>query len=120
MDLIKSHVYRRGVQFERSGPESDRLVQLLATFYGAARGPLKMVDTETFTAIVLEQGEIDLMQQRIRVKLFGRDAVEFAEDDYYESFLKIDLEDGFVMWSEKDTDYRKPLLRALGVFEVSE
>lgn len=64
-------------------------------------------------AIALHQGALEMENERIKVKIFGKDGEPFDEDAYYESFFNIDLPNGFVFWNEKDPDYRVPLLRAL-------
>ena len=91
MNLQKAHVYRQGVVFYRTGPESDRLVTALAT----------------------HQGALDMQREAVKIKIFGRDAEPFDADDYYESFFNLDLKNGLVFWNEKDQDYRVPLIRAL-------
>lgn len=113
MNLVKKHVYRLGVRFLRSGAESDRLIAAIGQLYGAKRSPRKMVDEETFTAIALHQGRLDMESEAVKLKIFGKDGEPFDEDAYYESFFNVDLPNGFVYWNEKDPDYRQPLLRAL-------
>jgi hypothetical protein len=113
MDLVKKHVYRRGVRFLRSGAESDRLISAISQLYRYGRSPKKMVNEETFTAIALHQGRLDMESEPVKLKLFGKDDEPFDEDAYYESFFNVDLLNGFVFWNEKDPDYRKPLVRAL-------
>jgi hypothetical protein len=115
MELVKKHVYREGVYFIRSGLESDRLIAALGELYGAPTTPCKMIDKETFTAIALHQGSLDMENEPVKLKLFGRDFEPFDENAYYESFFNIDLVNGFVYWNEKDPDYRRPLLEALTV-----
>jgi hypothetical protein len=113
MKLNKSNVYGRGVVFQRTGPESDRLVTALAVLYGQKRGALRMVTQETFTAIALQQGSVDMEREPVKIKLFGRDGEPFDQDSYYESFFNLDLKNGLVFWNEKDQEYRNPLVRAL-------
>ena len=113
MGLVKDRVYRKGVIFRRSGPESDRLIEAIAELYGLEVATKRMVDEETFTAIALQQGEVHMAKEPVRLKLFGRDGDPFVEDDYYESFFNTDFPNGLVFWNEKDPDYREPLLRAL-------
>jgi hypothetical protein len=113
MKLIPEHVYRNGVRFVRSGPESDHLIAAIAVLYGADPEPRSMVPQETFTAIALHQGALDWDNAGVRLKLFGKDGEPFDEDAYYESFLTVDLGRGLVLWNEKDPDYRLQLLRAL-------
>jgi len=115
MGLIREHVYRSGVRFIRSGPESDRLLTVLAELYGFGAEPRCMVAEATFTAIALHQDNVDLKTDETKIKLFGRDADSDLEDDYFESFFNLDLKGGFVFWNEKDPDYRAPLLRGLSV-----
>lgn len=111
--LVADHVYRQGVRFIRSGPESDFLISILAVLYGAEPALLRMVDEESFTGIVLAQGAIDIENQAIKIKLFGNDSENDGGDDYYESFFNLDLKNGFVYWNEKDPAYRGPLIRSL-------
>jgi hypothetical protein len=113
MNLIKDHVYHGGVSFIRSGIESDRLIARIATLYSLAHTGGEMISKESFTAIALHDGEIDLRTDPVKIKLFGRDAEPFDQDDYYESFFNVDLANGFVNWNEKDQEYRKPLIRGL-------
>ncbi len=107
------HVYREGVRFRRSGPESDRFVAILAELYRSRRKPKRMIEEESFTAIALHQGKLDWDRDAIKLKLFGRDAEPIDESAYYESFFNVDFANGFVFWNEKDNDYRRPLLKAL-------
>jgi hypothetical protein len=112
--LIQAHVYRNGVTFMRTGPESDRLIAVIARLYGEKSRPLRMSTQETYTAIALHQGTINMVNQPVKLKLFGRDAEPIDNATYYESFFNIDLRAGFVFWNEKDQDYRRALIRALG------
>lgn len=113
MNLIKEHVYWKGLEVSSLGPESDRFIDALASLYGAGPGPRAMVQSETYTVIALQQEGTDLTCEQVRLKIFGKDADDCHEDDYYESFFNVDLPGGFVYWNEKDQDYRGPLLRAL-------
>jgi hypothetical protein len=113
MNLINDHVYRKGVVFSRTGPESDRLIGALSSMYGAKGTTGQMVQMETFTAIALHQGAIDMTKEPIKLKIFGHDGPTDREDHYNESFFNLDLKNKLVFWNEKDQEYRKPLLRAL-------
>jgi hypothetical protein len=112
--LDKAHVYRNGVVFHRSGPESDRLMASLSALYGKPKPAARMVDEASFTAIALHQGDLDIATDPVKIKLFGRDGpADDPEEDYYESFFNLDLKNRLVYWNEKDPDYRKPLLKGL-------
>ncbi len=113
MSLKKENVYRQGVVFIRTGPESDRLINALAKLYGVQDNKRQMRLEETFTAIALHQEPLQMEQQLVKIKIFGRDGEPFDEQAYYESFLNLDLKEGFVFWNEKDPDYRKPLIQGL-------
>ena len=113
MELNKEHVYRKGVCFSRSGPESDRLVAAIAKLYGIETTVRQMVDRETYTAIALHQGDIDPENEPVKIKLFGNDAEAEDETRYYETFFNLDLQNGFVFWNEKDREYRYPLVSSL-------
>ena len=113
MNLNKDHVYRKGVVFHRSGPESDRLLASLAALYGNPKPGARMVDEEPFTAIALHQGDIDMATEAVKIKIFGRDGPSDTEDDYYESFFNLDLKNRLAYWNEKDPDYREPLVKGL-------
>jgi hypothetical protein len=113
MSLIQDHVYKKGVKFFRTGPESDALLRVLADLYGFGEVSLQMASEETFTGIALHQGEIDMVSEPIKIKIFGKDQDEDLEENYYESFFNLDLKNGFVFWNEKDQEYREPLIRGL-------
>lgn len=112
-NVIKDRVYRSGVVFSRTGPESDRLIAALAASYGLDKRGAQMNEVESFTVIALHQGTISMENEPVKLKLFGRDGPGDSEDDYYESFFNLDLKNGYVYWNEKDQDYRAPLVRAL-------
>ena len=112
--IIKSNVYREGVIFKSSGEESNNLISTLAKLYDLKESSFEMVAKETFTAIALHQGCIDMLVEPVKIKLFGKDDDEESlDEEYYESFFNIDLKNGYVYWNEKDSDYRNPLIKAL-------
>ena len=113
MNLIKDHVYYRGVSFRSLGAISDELITSISNLYGFTNSELSMVEAETYTAIALQDKDTDLEIHSVRFKIFGRDQEPFIEENYYESFLNIDLKNEFVSWNEKDPDYREALVRAL-------
>jgi hypothetical protein len=113
MNLARDHVYHNGVAFVRSGTESDQLIARIASLYGVPHSGGQMISKETFTAIALHQGEINLRTDSVKIKIFGRDVEPFDAGAYYESFFNVDLAKGFVNWNEKDQEYRKPLIHGL-------
>jgi hypothetical protein len=113
MQLIPEHVYRHGVIFKSLGERSNRLLNTMNSLYGLSNSSQAMVAQESFTAIALHQGNIDLSKEPIKLKLFGKDNGTESAEDYNESFFNINLPIGFVFWNEKDNDYRIPLIRSL-------
>jgi hypothetical protein len=110
---LAEHVYRQGVQFRRTGPESDRLLAAVAELYELP-APTRMVETIAFTAIALHRaGHVDMEKEPIKLELFGHDGPEEPAELYFESFLELDLTHGFAYWTEKNPACRGPLLKGL-------
>jgi hypothetical protein len=120
MELISDHVCYEGVRFLRAGPESDRLITVLAALYEFPAKDRRMVDSFSFTAIALHQDDVDMESEPIKIKLFGNDGEDMLEDDYFESFFNLDLSSGLVFWNEKDPDYRDSLIRGLSSADSSK
>ena|GEM_PF-197528 len=111
---IAEHVYRQAVRFSRTGPESDRLIAAVAALYELPAPPTRMVETIAFTAIALHRaGQVDMEKEPIKLELFGHDGPEEPAERYFESFLELDLTNGFAYWTEKNPACRVPLLKAL-------
>lgn len=115
VDLIRTHVYRRGAQFLRTGAESDRLIEAVQSLYECRLPNARMVDSSTFTVIALHQGEIDFETECVRLKFFGQDDEPVDENAYYELFFQVDLAGRTAYWNEKDPDYRWPIVRGLSL-----
>lgn len=113
MNLKNECVYKEGVKFFRTGEQSDRFLSGVHQLYGQAGHVTTMTKEETFTAIALHQGCVQLDSEPVKIKIFGRDGEPFSEEDYYESFFNVDLANRLIFWNEKDPDYRDSLLRGL-------
>jgi hypothetical protein len=111
--VIRENVSYHGVQFFRSGPESDALLHRLSILYGLPQPSPTMVSKETYTAIALLQLPFDMQTDPVRLKIFGKDGEPFDEEAYNESFFNLDLAQGLVFWNEKDPDYRNALIQGL-------
>ena len=118
MNPIEHHARGKGVRFFRSGPESDRLIRGVSELYGDADPTLKMVTEESFTAIALHDGAIDLAADRVRIKILARGGRSRTQADYHESFLSFDLRNRLVFWTEKNWKYRGALVRGLSASKV--
>jgi hypothetical protein len=113
---IAEHVYRPGVQFSRTGPESDRLISAVAELYGLPATPLRMVPTIAFTAIAVHRaGQVDMEKDPTKLKLFAHDGPQEPPGRYFESFFELDLTNGFAYWTEKDPAFRGSLLKGLAL-----
>ena len=113
MNPIEDHARGRGVRFFRSGPESDRLIRALSELYGDADPSLKMIAEESFTAVALHDGSIDLALDLVRIKILARGGRSRTKADYHESFFSLDLSNRLVFWTEKNWKYRGALVRGL-------
>jgi hypothetical protein len=108
--------WRGIVRLQRSGTDSDALVQSLDALYDVGTGVSRMASEVTFTAISLEGNPGRLQEGRLKLKLFYEP--ESATEDeagerYAEVYLNIDLSASRLELAEKDQDYRLPLLQAL-------
>jgi hypothetical protein len=113
LQLVQEHVYSEGVEFFRSGVDSDALVSVMADLYGLASDDLQMIESHTFTAIALHEGTLDFDSEFVNIKLFANDKEECPEEDYFECFFNVDFANELAYWNEKDQDYREPLIRGL-------
>ena len=113
VNLIQENVSYHGVQFFRSGPESDALLQRLSVLYGLQLSNLEMVSKETYTGIALHQRPFDMHTDPVKIKIFGKDVEPIDQEAYNESYFNLDLAQGLVFWNEKDQDYRTALIRGL-------
>jgi hypothetical protein len=73
----------------------------------------KLASEESYTAIALHQGSIDMEREPVKIKIFGRHGEPFDDEAYDESFFNLDLKNGFVFWNEKDQSCREALIRGL-------
>jgi hypothetical protein len=119
-NFIFGHVYKNGISFSRSGPESDQWVASIAKQCSFEPVPNAMVERETFSAILLQNGEIDMAKEPVRFKLFGKDGKGELAGASYESILVLDIPQGLVTWSEKHPAYRKALVSALGGIPLND
>lgn len=111
--LVQEHVYYDGVEFSRSGEDSDELISIIGNLYELTSDRLQMVKKQTFTAIALHEGDLNFDSQTVNIKLFANDSEDSSEDDYFECFFNVDFANRLAYWNEKDQDYRDPLLRGL-------
>lgn len=113
MRIEPRHFYRDGVEFRRSGPESDRFLRVMARRFGYRRPAARMASGVAFTGLALHQGALDLEREPVKIKLFGYERPSDDPEMYNESFFNLDLRSGLVFWNEKDPEYRPALLSAL-------
>ena len=104
--------YQGAVVISSVGRESDELARVIDGLYETKLTPRGLNAQTKFTAISLEGNPQRLKAGPVKLKLL------FESDDesrYAEAFLNIDVARSRVQLNEKDVDYRKALVRALGV-----
>jgi hypothetical protein len=92
------------------GSESDAFLSVVAGAYGLPVDALKMIERTKFLAVSLSGDPILVDEEAIKLKLFFECDVE---EEYAEFYLNIDRTRSVVEFHEKDTDYRKPIIRCL-------
>jgi hypothetical protein len=93
------------------GAESDAFVQTLDRLYQAKTGTTNMRPSVHFTAVSLAGNPSRLPAEAIKMKLF----FESDEDDLCaEVYLNFNVVERRVELHEKDPDFRRPLVLALG------
>ena len=124
------HSFWGNVRLRSIGEESDRLLQLLADYYGIApangsKGGLvgrlfgKMTNPATFVteidclAVGIASDPREIEAEQVHMKLFFDDGLE--DGRYAEVFLNADLPSGIVMLNEKDEEYRSDLVHWLSL-----
>lgn len=93
----------------RVGTESDDLVRQLSIALGSAREVVSMKEDVFFTAVLLGEKPASF-SPTYQLKLFheGKNEAEYAE-----VYVHINTAAGTVIFSEKDQEYRAPLISAL-------
>jgi len=104
--------YQGTVALTSVGRESDELARVIDKLYDTKLAPRGLNAQTTFTALSLEGNPTRLKAGPVKLKLFFESKDEHR---YAEVFLNIDFANGRVHLNEKDPDYRKALVLALGV-----
>jgi hypothetical protein len=98
--------------YERTGPESDRFVELVAQYYGLHIASCTMLPSVSVQVVGLDSDPSKAMERGAKMKFFFHSASEDAQR-YAEVFTNINIEEGLLEFHEKDNEYRPPLIRAL-------
>ena len=109
MQVFRHHVYEGGFVVHAAGAPSDRFLAALARRFGLRAGAPRTLGTAAFTAMVPQQQVVAPELGAIRLRLSRGDGA-----DNYEGLFALDIPHGRAFWTEKDTDCRAALLRALG------
>lgn len=109
MQVFQHHVYPEGFVLHSVGAPSDRFVAALARRFGLGTGAPRPMGSAAFTAMVIQQQVVAPELGAIRLRLSRGDG-----HDHYEGLFTLDIPHGRAFWTEKDTDHRRALLRALG------
>ena len=98
------------------GPESDAFIQTLDRLYRTEIGVTQMRRTVHFTAVSLAGDPNLLPAEPLKIKLF----FESDEDELCaEVYLNLDVLEKRVEFHEKDQDFRRPLILAIGENQVA-
>ena len=108
MQVFQHHVYPEGFVVHSVGAPSDRFVAALAKRYGLDSGAPATMGTAAFTATLPQQHVVAPELGAIRLRLTRGDG-----DDRYEGLFTLDIPHGRAFWTERDTDDRRALLKAL-------
>lgn len=96
--------------FERTGPESDRFLKCISDRYGLpAPGP--MLKRLTAEVVGLDSDPSRAGSSGAHMKFFLHTD---NQERYAEVFVNVNVEESMLEFHEKDPDYRRPLVRALG------
>jgi len=102
--------YWGNVTLRSTGPDSDALAEELARLYGIPRSGLHMLTEVRAEAVGLASDPRLVESEAVKMKLFLHSE---KEERYAEVFFNIDLRAQVMEIHEKDTGYRKNLIRAL-------
>jgi hypothetical protein len=108
---IKGGLLTDGVRLRSIGTQSDGFIAALDQLYATNLAPRKFTSRElNLTAYSLNQEPLALsLPTTGRLKVF----LESKEGDYAEIYLNFDTKNACAELSEKDPDYRAPLIRIL-------
>lgn len=100
------------VELVSVGPESDAFIRTLDRLYEARVRVTHMRQSTHFTAVCLEGNPDRLPAESLKMKLFFESGQEELCAEFY---LNCDFRRQSVQFHEKDQDYRRPLVLALGM-----
>ena len=93
-----------------TGPESDQFVEVLSDLYGEKIGGQRMLPSIQVTAAALACDPKLIGSSPCKFKLFFHDD---DEERYAELFLNVDVDSKLVQFHEKDSEYRRNIVRGL-------
>jgi hypothetical protein len=106
--------YVDGIRMLLDGDRGRSFVSALSRLYEAQHSSFLMPVELSFTAVALEGNPSRIATEPVKFKLF-HETGSTAEDegpDYFEIFLNIYIDSGFVELNEKDTDFRAGILNS--------
>jgi hypothetical protein len=105
------HWYWGSVLLRSVGTPSDAFVRALDALYGTALGVQTMEPEIRLTAVGIADDPRTATREPVHMKLFFEHP---DETRYAEVYLNVDVSEKRVEFHEKDPDYRRPLVLALG------
>ena len=116
MDSWNRSVHARTglVERVRASALDEARAERLALEFAAAHVPAGTAATiHSDSKLVVQTLNEWALEGRLEVTATSLHAYPFVQEDYFESYFKLDLSRGLAWWNEKDEEYRRPLLRAL-------
>ncbi len=111
IDGLDEPLYWGEAYFKSIGTETDSFIEQLAALYGVETKKGKSI-TSVFAQVVgLACNPLEIETSPCKMKFFFN--AEGAEELYSEVYINVDLAKGQLEFNEKDTDYRKPLIKSL-------
>jgi len=100
------------IKFESMGQSSDRLLNFMAIAYKSNLKNMVMKEKQVFTCANLNTEDLDYEKGKGKFKIFleSEDGSEAAE-----LFVNFNFKSNEIWLSEKDMDYREPLLKLLSI-----
>jgi hypothetical protein len=112
-EVDKTRFYREGINFFSVGEISDNFIKAIIWLFKIDTKPLKMLDKIKSTTFVLGGQPDNFDSDYIKSKIFFDDNDE--KGFYSEWFINIDLKNKILELKEKDSEYRKNIIKMLTI-----
>jgi|GEM_PF-857728 len=109
----KNGFIRNAIKISSIGEESDEFLKAISKLYGFPTDKKFINSTLSPTAFSLNKSIVEVEKLGYyKFKLFFRDGENDKEEDYCELFFNINTNEKTIEFFEKDSEYRKSLIKA--------